>query len=249
MAIRPLQESRAAKRGGFQTGGFPDLDLSFLFCPFLFFLGLSRFCWDFPDLLRDGLGIFPISPSPLSRPIKSTYEEQSRKGPRHNLDLSQKKGKHPGLETPRFSFSQKRCKKHPSIRWKPCATLRLIEAVSEASSAHMPFSHLFCALPMKHLRARGKDKSASSQKLASDAARHSVESLGKCQTDRQHHSTHAPCPLLEAPLSFKTQFGWRFAADLLAIVLGQSNLENEMFSSHVRGSDATSVLAKLYILV
>ena len=30
--------SRAAKRG-FQTGGFPDLDLSFLFGPF----------WDFPD--------------------------------------------------------------------------------------------------------------------------------------------------------------------------------------------------------
>ena len=41
-------------------GGFPDLDLSFLFCPFLSFLGLSRFFWDFPDLLGDGLGIFPI---------------------------------------------------------------------------------------------------------------------------------------------------------------------------------------------
>ena len=41
--------ARAAKRGGFQTGGFPDLDLSFLFCPFLSFLGLSRF-----------FGIFPI---------------------------------------------------------------------------------------------------------------------------------------------------------------------------------------------
>ena len=40
--------SRAAKRGGFQTGGFPDLDLSFLFCPFLSFLGLSRFSGIFP---------------------------------------------------------------------------------------------------------------------------------------------------------------------------------------------------------
>ena len=36
--------------GGFQTGGLPDLDLSFLFCPF--------FCpfWDFPGFS----GIFPI---------------------------------------------------------------------------------------------------------------------------------------------------------------------------------------------
>ena len=39
--------SRAAKRGGASNrGGFPDLDLSFLFCPF----------WDFPDVS----GIFPI---------------------------------------------------------------------------------------------------------------------------------------------------------------------------------------------
>ena len=84
--------------GGVSNGGFPDLDLSFLFCPFLSFLGLSRFFRDFPDLLGDGPGIFPICPFPLSRPIKSTYEEQSRKGPRHNLDLSRKvSGKPPGL--------------------------------------------------------------------------------------------------------------------------------------------------------
>ena len=37
----------------------------------------------------------------LTAPIKSTYEEQSRKGPRHNLDLSRKQ-----WETPRLSFSQ-----------------------------------------------------------------------------------------------------------------------------------------------
>ena len=41
-------------------------------------------------MLGDGPGIFPIRPFSLSRPIKSTYEEQSRKGPRHNLDLSPK---------------------------------------------------------------------------------------------------------------------------------------------------------------
>ena len=47
--------------GGVSNGGLPDLDLSFLFCPFL---GLSQFSWDFPDLLWDGPGIFPISPFP-----------------------------------------------------------------------------------------------------------------------------------------------------------------------------------------
>ena len=63
----------------------------------LTFLGLSRFFWDFPDLLGDGPGIFPICPFPLSQPIKSPYEEQSRKGPRHNLDLSRKRWETPGF--------------------------------------------------------------------------------------------------------------------------------------------------------
>ena len=84
--------------GGFQTGGFPDLDLSFLFCPFLSFFGLSRFFRDFPDLRGDGPGIFPICPFPLSRPIKSTATRGTvRKGPRHNLDLSRKKCETPGF--------------------------------------------------------------------------------------------------------------------------------------------------------
>ena len=105
-----VPESRAAKRGGFQTGGFPDLDLSFLFCPFLSFPDFSGI---FPILLGDGPGIFPdLSFSSFSAYMKSTYEEQSRKGPRHNLDLPEKSGKHPGLETPRFSFSQP---KDPSV--------------------------------------------------------------------------------------------------------------------------------------
>ena len=76
-----IRVTQGPLNGGVSNGGFPDLDLSFLFCPFLSFLGLSRFFWDFPDLLGDGPGIFPISPFPLTRPIKSTYEEQSRKGP------------------------------------------------------------------------------------------------------------------------------------------------------------------------
>ena len=38
------------------------MDLSFLFCPFLSFLGLPRFFRDFPDLLGDGQGFSPFIP-------------------------------------------------------------------------------------------------------------------------------------------------------------------------------------------
>ena len=90
----------------FQTGGFPDLDLSFLFCPFLSFLGLSRFFWDFPDLLGDGLGIFPI----VLFLFLGLLRAPTRNSPERVRDtiwtFPKKSGKHPGLETPRFSFSQ-----------------------------------------------------------------------------------------------------------------------------------------------
>ena len=101
-AMRTASKSRAAKGGGggFKRGGFPIWTCPSFLVLFCFVLGLSQFLWDFPDLFGDSPGIFPICPFPLSRPINSTYEEQSRKGPRHNLDLSQKGGKHPGLETP-----------------------------------------------------------------------------------------------------------------------------------------------------
>ena len=88
--------SRAAKRGCFKRGGFPIWT-----CPsFFVLLALSRFFGDFPYLLRDGLGTFPIRPFFLSRSIKITYEEQSPKGPRHNLDLSPKKWETPGFGNP-----------------------------------------------------------------------------------------------------------------------------------------------------
>ena len=91
--------------GGVSNGGVSRSGLVLPFLSFIVLLGLSRFFRDFPDLLGDSPVIFPIRPFSLSRPIKSAYEEQSRKGMRHNLDLSRKTGKHPGLETPRFSFS------------------------------------------------------------------------------------------------------------------------------------------------
>ena len=93
--------SRAAKQGGFKRGGFPiwacPSFLSFaLFGTFPIFSGFS-------DLSGDSSRIFPIYPFPLSRPINITApgsEEQSRKGLRHNLDLSRKKWETPGLENP-----------------------------------------------------------------------------------------------------------------------------------------------------
>ena len=102
-----------ARQGPLNRGGVPDLDLSFFvlllsfFGPLLSFLGTFPMFLDVPDLSGDGPRIFLICPFPLSRPIRSTYEEQSRKGPQPNPDLSRKSGKPPGLETPRFFRDEK----------------------------------------------------------------------------------------------------------------------------------------------
>ena len=87
---RLVLETFRGQRVGDSIAG--RLDLQNLGAPLLF--------RDIPDLSGDGPKIFPICPCPLSRPkncLNSTYEEQSRRGPRHNPDLSQKK-----WETPRF---------------------------------------------------------------------------------------------------------------------------------------------------
>ena len=90
----------------FQTGVFPDLGLSFLFCPFLSFWD---FPGDFPDLLGYSPGIFPICPFPLSRPLLSAPTRNSLERVRDTIwTCPEKSGKHPGLETPPFSFSQER---------------------------------------------------------------------------------------------------------------------------------------------
>ena len=86
--------------GGVSNGG---VSRSGLVLPFLPFLGLSRFFRDFPDLLGDSPGIFPICPFPLSQPINRNNPERVRDT---IWTFPEKSGKPPGLETPRFSFSQ-----------------------------------------------------------------------------------------------------------------------------------------------
>ena len=90
--------NRGVSNGGASRSGLV-LPFFVLFGTFPIFPGLSRFARGWP-------GDFPDSSLSLSRPIKSTYEEQSRKGPWHNLDLSRESGKPPGLETPRFGLSR-----------------------------------------------------------------------------------------------------------------------------------------------
>ena len=88
------------RRGGFQTGGFPDLDLSFLFCPFLSFSGI------FPirsvTVRRFSRFVLFLFLGLLSAPTRNSPERV-----RDTIwTFPEKSGKHPGLETPRFSFSQ-----------------------------------------------------------------------------------------------------------------------------------------------
>ena len=95
--------SRAAKRGCFKRGGFPIWT-----CPSFFVLlglsrGFSRFApgWsgDFPDLS------FSSFPGLLRAPTRNSPERV-----RDTIwTCPEKSGKHPGLETPRFSFSQFWC--------------------------------------------------------------------------------------------------------------------------------------------
>ena len=89
--------------GVFQTGGFPDLDLSFLFCP----------SWDFPEFS----GIVPVC-SGMDRGFSRFFlllslgplRAPTRNSPKRVRDtfwtFPEKSGRPPGLETARLSFSQ-----------------------------------------------------------------------------------------------------------------------------------------------
>ena len=97
---------KGRQTGVFQTGGFPDLDLSFLFCPFLSFSGLSRFFRDFPICSGMVRGFFRF----VLLLFLGLLRAPTRNSPERVRDtiwtFPEKSGKHPGLETPRFSFSQ-----------------------------------------------------------------------------------------------------------------------------------------------
>ena len=81
--------------GGVSNGGVSRSGLVLPFLSFFVLLGLSR---GFSRFVRGLSGDFPrLVLFLFLRPIKSTYEEQSRKGPRHNLDHSRKKWETPGF--------------------------------------------------------------------------------------------------------------------------------------------------------
>ena len=98
--------SRAAKRGGFKRAGFPIWT-----CPSFFVL-----VWPFGTFP----GIFPICSGMVrgfSRFVLFLFlgllRAPTRNSPERVRDTiwtcPEKSGKHPGLETPRFSFSQPLC--------------------------------------------------------------------------------------------------------------------------------------------
>ena len=93
---------RAAKRAGFEEeGGASRFGLVRPYSSFGVLRGAFGTFPIFP-------GIFPICPFPLSRSIQRACKEHSRKGLRHDQDLSRRKvGTFPDLECTRFTFSQR----------------------------------------------------------------------------------------------------------------------------------------------
>ena len=105
-----MQYNMHRKRGCFKRGGFPIWT-----CPSFFVL--FRPFWDFPDF--SGI-FFPICSGMVrgfSRLVLFLFlgllRAPTRNSPERVRDtiwtFPQKSGKHPGLETPRFIFSQEAC--------------------------------------------------------------------------------------------------------------------------------------------
>ena len=109
------QQSRAAKRGCFKRGGFPIWtrpSFFVLFCPFGTFPGIFPIC---TGMVRgfSRLVLF-LFLSLLRAPTRNSPERV-----RDTIwTIPEKSGKHPGLETPRFSFSQPT---RLSSRTDPCS--------------------------------------------------------------------------------------------------------------------------------
>ena len=104
---RNYTQIKGRQAGGFQTGEFPDLDVSLLFCPFLSFLGLSRFFRDFPEICSGMVrGFSRFVPFPFLGLLRAPTRNSPERVRDTIRTFPEKSGKPPGLETPRFSFSQ-----------------------------------------------------------------------------------------------------------------------------------------------
>ena len=101
--LGPLScKSRAANLGGFQMAGFPDLDLSFLFCPFFVLFGTFPIFPGFSRFARGWSGDFPDSSLFLFLGLLRAPTRNSPERVRDTIwTFPEKSGKHPGLETPR----------------------------------------------------------------------------------------------------------------------------------------------------
>ena len=106
--LPPPPQNQGPLNGGVSNGGASRSGLVLLFCPFLSF-------WDFPDFSR----IFPICSGMVrgfSRFVLFLFlgllRVPTRNSPERVRDtiwtFPQNSGKPPGLETPRFSFSQQK---------------------------------------------------------------------------------------------------------------------------------------------
>ena len=94
--------SRAAKRGCFKRG----VSRSGLVLPFLSFFGTFPIFLQFSRFARGRSGDFPDCPFPLSQPLLRAPTRNSPERVRDTIwTFPEKSGKHPGLETPRHSFS------------------------------------------------------------------------------------------------------------------------------------------------
>ena len=99
MGLDSGNQSQGPLNGG--VSKFPDLDLSFLFCPFSSLLGLSRFFRSFPICPGTLRGFFPTCPFPLFLGLLTTPTRNSPERVRgHNQDFSRKKWEAPWFGNP-----------------------------------------------------------------------------------------------------------------------------------------------------
>ena len=98
-----LSDTQGPPNGGVSNGG---VSRSGLVLPFLSFLGLSRFYRDFPDLLRDVRGFSRFVPFLFLGLLRAPTRNSPERVRDTIWTFPEKSGKPPGLETPRFSFSQ-----------------------------------------------------------------------------------------------------------------------------------------------